>query len=259
VPAVDAALEARDAERIAARVDRREVQWLTVGDQRVLGLWLPESHGKSRGGVVLMHGSDGSVDDPAAIGPLRRALAKSGWDTLSLAMPRLAPGSRGYGHPDLQPGVQARLDAAVAFLQTQSISVVALIGQGSGALPALRVLLSKTPAPATLQAGVLIDWDASLDAGSEELLATRPRPVLDLLGARSNPKLLESAARRLGLSRRSQGAPYRQLLVPGVALDWSAHRTMLESTVRGFLTRQVSTPGAGPAADPAQPATDDLQ
>jgi len=62
-------------------------QPLKIGERSIAAAYLPQSLGKSRGAVLLLHDINEHIDS-AAIGILRRQLPAHGWDTLAIKIIR---------------------------------------------------------------------------------------------------------------------------------------------------------------------------
>jgi len=192
-------------EAIAASVTVGQAEWLTAAGERFLGLYTPASTGAPLGAAIILPGLGLHPDWPDVIAPLRTGLPGYGWSTLSIALPTPARGSDGKWQ--LEPyytASRARIQAAIAFLDKQGITEVALIGQGLGAAAgavnvsgsdALRVV-----AFAAISLGVPADAAPSLYRPG--LVAQIRVPTLDIFGSRDLDEVTDTAAARLTAARR---------------------------------------------------------
>jgi hypothetical protein len=245
----DATAERRAAHELARGRGQGEVVQLRVGEAEVLALWRPREALPDRGSVVLLHAGNGSLDDPAVIGPLRRDLPGHGFATLALMLPVPAEGAAPAGHASWQASVEARLGAAIRWLGERNAPVRALVGHGAGAAFIKRLLTRPEALPESLRAVVLIDLGPGLGAEEAEWAAPLALPLLDLVGGGE-----EFGAERLADARRAsalrQGAArYRSVHIVGVHGDWRPARGRLLAAVRGFLLRYAAvadTATAGP-------------
>ncbi len=233
-----------------------ERTWLQAEGIDFPALWRPSQRRHTAGAVILIPGRDAHPAWPEAIEPLRRALPRRGWATLSLAVP----------HPWDSGGLalgRARLKAALAFLVERGIRNIALAGHREGALLAAW-FASRREEDAPLRALVLLSLPQppptapALDGAA--LIRRLDLPMLDVVGereAREDPAWLDArleaasqapvpegmvplapSPRSRGLSVARSGNPgYRQAIVPGGGADFSGREDWLAKIVSSWLNR----------------------
>jgi hypothetical protein len=146
------------------------------------------------------------------IAPLRTGLPGYGWNTLSIPLPTPARGADGRWQ--LEPyftASRARIQAAVAFLQQQGITRVALVGQGLGAAAAVVSISGsdalKLSACAAVSLGV--PPDSASSPYQPRLVENIRVPLLDIFGSRDLDEVTHTAAARLAAARRGNHAASR--------------------------------------------------
>lgn len=253
--------QARVAELKRLRLEG-EMVTLSAGNKEVFALYLPSRSGKSLGGIVLLHDTNGHADSLGVVHSLRTRLPDAGWSTLSLQLPYA---EAGIITSALLDDAQARIGAAIAKLQGRGSSTIALIGYGLGARAAVDYLAAGDNL--TVQGLVLISMDGSLQDeprldGAEQLAALRP-PILDIYGGRDQHAVIDSAIRRATAAQRraaegeagalrysdiarnyteEKGSTlgYRQLRIAAADHNYTHQEAMLVRQVRGWLKRYVA-------------------
>ncbi len=89
--ASDLPKERRWADQIVDSVMVGDVVWLRTGDHRFLGLYTPATTFRTRGGVILMHGTGVHPNWRDVIFPLRTELPERGWATRRAASEPSSP------------------------------------------------------------------------------------------------------------------------------------------------------------------------
>lgn len=236
--AANLAQEQRIAELLSRGSLTGEARWLAVDELRFLSILIKSSADRQLGGAILLHDAGDHADEPQVIGPLRRHLAKRGWDTLSLQLPRpLDPLSASDREAAIPPAV-ARLRAAVADFAARGITDLVLVGHGLGAEMALAYLDAD---PAESVRGLVAIGLAAGSADAEDPVLQRiarlQRPLLDLHGDRDSPAVLDTAQARRSAARRNKREGYRQDLVMGADHHFSGLQSSLRQRVASWLRR----------------------
>jgi hypothetical protein len=79
-----------DLARALEQAPETEANWLETNSDRSLTLYQPASQAEPTGAVILLPDEHSHPDWPRDLHPLRTGLARHGWDTLSVALPRSA-------------------------------------------------------------------------------------------------------------------------------------------------------------------------
>ncbi len=136
---------------------------------------------------------------------------------------------------------QARIQAAVAFLQGQHIQRIAFLGHGKGGEIAIQALDKlKTPVQALILVGT-----GPLTVEMNNLFTTFDMPVLDLAGSRDTEQVMQALRDRQAEMRRYQHARYEQDVLTGAdhffagvpLQDWLVRR------IRGWLHKHFVNKG----------------
>ncbi len=148
--------------------------------------------------------------------------------------------------------VNARIDAALAQLETMNYERIVLLGHGTGAAWILGYL-KESPLPPE-QALVLVQprlpyYDISVDIPS--LLGEQQRPILDLYFTDTN-QAKTMAKDRANYARRSGNPDYRQSRISGSSVNsqTDARGRRIAQTIRGWLGSRISRDPEREAEDP---------
>lgn len=174
----------------------------TAAKRRILGI-LAESS-KSRGAIILMHGS-GVHPDFAIVGQLRTLLNDAGFTTLSMQMPVLAANAAAEDYPAVFAEASERIAAAIAFLRLKKQSRIAIVSHSMGARMALDFLKRNPAAP-------LAAWVPLAISDGE--LSGLPRvifPVFDVYAERDFEVVLAKKNDRAAVLRALPGS--KQVMV----------------------------------------------
>ncbi len=207
---------------------------LMVDGAPVLALFRAETLGLPQGGLILLHDLGAHADWPGVIGPLRRELTGYGWSTLSVQLPAAVDDTA-------QAQVQARLRAALAFLNGKNIRNIVLLGHGRGAHDALRFAADNGTG---IDGLILIGMDGDPQPSGDTLLERVSAPIYDLYGSADSVEVLAAGAQRLVQGRRlvrragNSGADrpqYRQFVLEGADHTFSDQTGLLLRRVYGWL------------------------
>ncbi len=236
--AVNLSEEQRLSEQLEAPALEGEARWLEAGDVRFLAILKKSDAVRRLGGAILLHDLGDHADAPSVIRPLRLELARRGWDTLSLQLPRpLEPMTEAGRAEALAQGAR-RIQAAVEWFKTQRTSPLVLVGHGLGAETAL-AWLSGSPARevSALAAIGLSAGDGSGDDPVIQAIARVKLPLLDLYGERDRPEVTATAQARRASAARARQSGYRQDRVMGADHAFSGLRESLLQRVASWLRR----------------------
>lgn len=227
--------------------------WLSAGgSQKVLAIDERAQTRPPKGGVILLHDMGEHPDWPQVIGPLRRALPRHGWATLSVQMPVLAAGAAPDRYAPLVAEAIPRLRAAVHYLNSRHISPIVLVGYGLGATMGAAYLAAQKPGPVRSFVGISMGM---LNGAPEELnpapyLAKLTVPALAVYGSRdyewvvrSAPSLTAAAARNSAdeASAAGGGPPaFRQIRIMGADHGYTGLTDDLTDDVLGWANRAAN-------------------
>ncbi len=133
-----------------------------------------------------------------------------------------------------------RIDAAVAFAQTQSARSVVLLGHGTGAWWAARYLSEKQPA----QVQKLVMVDAKTPRGRQpdvqQLAPGLKLPTADVF-YQDIPQASKNALARLQAAKRLKNDGYKQVSLKTLPGNSAAEQEQLYRRIRGWLSPQANT------------------
>lgn len=195
--------------------------------RKFLGIYAPNT--KAQAGVIVVHGL-GVHPDWGLINPLRSQLSDQGYATLSIQMPVLASDARGGDYPPTFPEAAERIAAAVNYLREKGHKKIAVVAHSLGARMS-NVFLNQSAAPA-------IDAFVAIGLSGEY---TRPEafkaPVLDLVGEKDLPAVLDNAAKRAAAIQKIRGSA--QISVAGADHFFNGRENELVRHVKLFLDRTL--------------------
>lgn len=224
--AADYAREKRWADEITPAILVGDpVQLALPSGRKFLAIHAPNA--KAQAGVVVVHGL-GVHPDWGLINPLRSNLSEQGYATLSVQMPVLAAEARGDQYPPLFPEAAGRIAAAVTFLRGKGHKKVAIVAHSLGARMT-NVFLNAPDRP-PIDAFVAIGL-----SGEYTKPETFKTPVLDLIGEKDLPAVLDNAAKRAGAIRGIRGSG--QISVAGADHFFNGMDRELVQQVKQFLDR----------------------
>jgi alpha/beta superfamily hydrolase len=201
----DLAREKRLADEVVPGLVVGDAVRLEAGEQRFIGLLAP-AKGKTKGGVVLVHGT-GVHPDFGIVGQLRASLADLGYTTLSVQMPVLAAGAPPERYVDVFPQAADRLSAAVRFMNARGFRRVAVVSHSMGARMANHWLSRRPTEPVAA-------WvPLAVSSGELESLTGLPFPVYDIYAEKDFDVVVANARERAAVLRKIRGS--KQVMVYG--------------------------------------------
>jgi len=201
------------------------VQLALPSGRKFLAIHAPSA--KAQAGVIVIHGL-GVHPDWGLINPLRSNLADQGYATLSVQMPVLASEARGDQYPPLFPEAAERITAAITFMRGKGHKKVAIVAHSLGARMA-NVFLNaadRPPVDAFIAIGI---------SGEYTKPETFKAPVLDLMGEKDLPAVLDNATKRAEAIRNIRGSG--QISVAGADHFFNGMERELVQQVKLFLDR----------------------
>ncbi len=234
----DTAKELRWAKEIEPLIFQGRAQWLkTKGGEKFFAIYTPARGPTVYGGVILLHGMGANPDWADVIRPLRTGLADQGWVTLSLQMPVLPNSATPKDYVPLFPDVPPRIEAGIAFLRTQRIAPIMLVGHSLGAAMGA-YFLAHTP-----RSGIRVFVGIGMSGGpapkspldTAASLGKIHLPVLDLYGSRDFRAVLSGAPRRAAAARAAGKHGYEQVEIDGAGHFFRDMDGPLITRVSGWL------------------------
>ena len=150
--------------------------------------------------------------------------------------PAVVPGADEQDKTDAKR-IFDRIDAAVAFAQTQSARSVVLLGHGTGAWWAARYLSEKQPSQVQRLVMVAGKTPAARQPDLQQLAPALKVPTADVFyqeGALERKNALE----RLQAAKRSKNDSYKQVSLTALPGNSAAEQEQLYRRVRGWLSPQ---------------------
>lgn len=203
------------------------------------------------------------TDWPDVVAPLRRAMAKHGWRTLSVQLPPisdyLATSDNTALWKELEQEIHRRIRVAIEYCQKKRIFNLVLLGHQFGAVMASRYAATQS-SKNTLGAIVAVNLYSPtdhlwMDADSRHDLTTNIKiAFLDLVPSQSPDFVLSQAKNRKLSMNNSDHDKYKQIHIIGTDYTFRGAERTLISRIQGWLTKiapsmevQIATPKQNPA------------
>jgi len=207
---------------------------LNAAGKEFYGIFTEQISKKSHGVALFLHDANQHPDWEEVIRPMRQALPRFGWSTLSIELPRVPKNAGDKEKAQLLEQASAYILAAQAQLQNRTVNRIVIIGHGLGARMAVD-WLSKTP-QSSVAAMVLIsmaDGEAKSGIDSNAELQKVNGPVLDIIGTHESKTVMMAARERFQF--RNQKKRYRQIKIAGANKHFRQHEEELVKRIRGWL------------------------
>ncbi len=278
---------------LSDEVDTNDIRWLQAHGEKFLALWQPDRTGNPFGAILILHGEGQSVDEPDEINAIRNNLSHFGWATLSVNLPAPKdnevpprPADKPSAQPTETPSAdantpeagnkptekaqatkstapkpmrhpeeisEARLDAAIAFLNEQGQYNIVVVGQGVGAARAMRYIdnisdnkkMAKVKTRGKIQrpirAVVLLQARNRIPATNDQLTRyfnDASLPILDLhYGDHFLDRTETKARAKAARAARIENYYQIKILRPTETDEGSENR--LTRRIRGFLNKHA--------------------
>jgi len=215
--ASDTAKEKRWADQIVDSLIDGEAVWLQAGTTRFLGIYTESTTKPARGAVIVLHGTGVHPDWADVVNPLRVQLPTLGWTTLSLQMPILRNEAEEPEYAPLFPEIAPRMQAGIDFLKSKGIRNIYIAGHSMGAsMAAYYMANSANPVKGMVVIGTSgVNFNTPSLRYFETLPKLNKLPILDLYGGDDFKAVLDTAAQRADIAKKSGNTHYTQVKVPG--------------------------------------------
>ena len=175
-----------------------------------------------------------SKDGSTAAKPIEQAASAEAEGT----DPVVVPGADEQDKTDAKR-IFERIDAAVAFAQTQGARSVVLLGHGTGAWWAARYLEEKQPAQVQKLVMVAGKSPVGRQPGLQQLAPTLKVPTADVF-YQDTAQERKAALERVQAAKRSKNDGYKQVSLKTVPGNSSAEQEQLYRRIRGWLSPQAT-------------------
>ncbi|WP_339560572.1 alpha/beta hydrolase family protein [Pseudomonas sp. EA_65y_Pfl1_P113] len=153
--------------------------------------------------------------------------------------PAVVPGADEQDKTDASR-IFARIDAAVAFAQTQRARSVVLLGHGTGAWWAARYLSEKQPSQVQRFVMVAAQTPTGRHPDIQQLAPGLKLPTADVF-YQDDPQTRKNALARAQAAKRLKNDGYKQVSLKTLPGNSAAEQEQLYRRVRGWLSPQATT------------------
>ncbi|MCG7874168.1 MAG: alpha/beta hydrolase family protein [Candidatus Thiodiazotropha lotti] len=228
--------------RISATLDSPSLSgkavWLENGANRFLAIYSPSETKLSLGGALILHDQGTHADWLEVVQPLRKHLAKQGWNTLALQLPATDASPDATARLYLMEKASARIQSAIDYFDPQQQSNLVLVGHGLGAAMALHHLAKQPNQRVNAIAAISLSIDPSDESDPvSEAIAQLETPILDLYGSRDLPVVTGSAAKRRQIASANAREGYRQEVMTGADHFFRGMQSSLQQRIHAWLKR----------------------
>jgi pimeloyl-ACP methyl ester carboxylesterase len=223
----------------------------TKNSNTFFSIYTPHTTAKSRGAIVLMHGTGAHPDWNDIIHPLRVELPYKGWATLSIQLPLVFPDKK-----DAQSRTQViessvpRIDAAINFLRAKGYDYISIVAHSFGTLMSLNYLQHKVDNVApkgtlVINSAVIIGTPSSgtsAPLNSPVMIEKIKIPLLDLYGSKDLDSVMRSAKARKTAARKIPNKQFRQVQTIGADHFYRGLDEELVVYITNWLNKTHSSP-----------------
>jgi pimeloyl-ACP methyl ester carboxylesterase len=223
----------------------------TKNSNTFFSIYTPHTTAKSRGAIVLMHGTGAHPDWNDIIHPLRVELPDKGWATLSIQLPLVFPDKK-----DVQSRTQViessvpRIDAAINFLRAKGYDYISIVAHSFGTLMSLNYLQHKVDNVApkgtlVINSAVIIGTPSSgtsAPLNSPVMIEKIKIPLLDLYGSKDLDSVMRSAKARKTAARKIPNKQFRQVQTIGADHFYRGLDEELVVYITNWLNKTHSSP-----------------
>ncbi|MEJ2622342.1 MAG: DUF3530 family protein [Candidatus Thiodiazotropha sp.] len=238
IQAANLSLERRISEALVNPSLVGKAVWLEADESRFLALYTPSDAKLSLGGALILHDLGTHADWAEVIQPLRKHLAKQGWNSLALQLPTTDTRPDAVTRLGLMALASPRIQSAIDYFDPQQQANLVVVGHGLGAAMAL-YHLAKQPnqrvnAIATI--GLSIDPDNESDPVAQSI-GQIETPIFDLYGSRDLPAVLATAAKRRQIASANGRVNYHQEQINGADHFFTGLQSSLKQRIHAWLKR----------------------
>ncbi len=210
----DLAREKRMASEVEETILDGEVISLSANGQSFMALDMA-AEGKTKGGIIILHGRGFHPNWADAIQPLRTQLPTQGWRTLSLQMPVLEKTAKYYDYVPLFALAAPRIEAGIRYLKDQGIKKIVLLAHSCGAHMAMDWIRKKGDGMIDAYIGAGMGaTDYRQKMAQPFPLDSMTVPVLDIYGEKDYPAVIRMATERKTAIDKVGNPKSRQVIVP---------------------------------------------
>ena len=242
VNASDMAKEKRWADQVVDSIMVGDAEWLTVGKDKILGIYTEHTTEKATGAAIVLHGSGVHPNWDQIIRPLRSQLPDHGWATLSIQLPVLDNEASYKDYIPLFPEVAPRINAAVAFLKAKGIQNISIVAHSLGASMAAHYLANKPDNAVRAFVAIGASGRHTTEDKVDYInsVKTIKIPVLDIYGSVDLDTVLNSTKEKADAARKGGNKNYTQVEIPGANHFFDNKNEVLIKRVRGWLSKNAS-------------------
>ncbi|VAW75125.1 hypothetical protein MNBD_GAMMA12-784 [hydrothermal vent metagenome] len=210
------------------------------------GLYMVQTSGQPQGGLIILHGRLQHPDWRELIAPLRSRFPKFGWATLSIQLPLHSEPVNKKEYAQAETLNNARIDAAIIFLNSRKIRNIVIVAYELGANTAARYLLKKNRDAVHAFISIsLLNFAKPEKLNANRAMSLLKLPILDVYAMNDSKKVLEAVKQRKPLAsqhrhldintRDPKNAMYRQLEIEGADHSYSGYEDFLIKRLRSWL------------------------
>jgi pimeloyl-ACP methyl ester carboxylesterase len=242
IQAANLSLERRTSEALDSPSLSGKAVWLEAGNIRFLAIYTPSDAKLSLGGALILHDQGAHADWAEVIQPLRKHLAKQGWNTLALQLPTTDTRPDAATRLSLMESASVRIQSAIDYFDPQQQPNLVLVGHGLGAAMALHHLTKQPNQRISTVAAISLSIDPDNESDPVvQALGQTATPILDLYGSRDLPSVVETASKRRQIATSNDRMEYRQERINGANHFFTGMQSNLQRRIHAWLKRTSSS------------------
>jgi len=233
--ASDLAKEQRWADQVVDSILDGEAIWIEDDNRQFLSIFTPAEEDSDKT-LIVMHGTGVHPNWSQVIQPIRVEMTTRGWNTLSIQMPILPNEASHEDYAPLFSEVIPRVNAAIAYLESQGSRNIVLVGHSLGSLMTSYYLSRNSGTPVKGFIAIGMSGGAKHpDMNSLNTLKSVRVPVLDLFGSADLPEVL---AHTKSKKQAASNMDFEQLEVEGANHFFDDKDDALISAVNDWLEKR---------------------
>ncbi len=212
-----------------------EVVWLKAQGRKFLTIYTETMQKNNLGTVIILHDRSGYPDQQYLVHDLRTVLPQHNWATLSVQMPVREAGVDESEYFALFKEANARIDAAVSYLQQAEVKNIILIGYGLGAMMGVYAASENSVALNGIVAiSLAVPETQHKQVQIIPFINKIQRPLLDIYAEYDLPEVVVSARKRKLTGK--QNVDFRQVKISGADHSFQHNHDLIVKRIYSWLT-----------------------
>lgn len=236
---LDRERELQISEKLEQELKSGDIMWLNANGKKFQAILQKQTNEQAKGAVILLHGMGAHPDWPQIISPIRKALPKYGWATLSIQLPIIAAENQIEDYGKTFDDAAARIEAAIGKLHELKFRNIVAIGHSFGAASVLSYFEQADGRRIVALVAIGLQDYAFVKPPIDilGLIENADVPILDIYGSRDYKKAIDQAADRRLAAKKGGNNDYVQMEVEGADHYFTKLEDVLIKRIRGWMEK----------------------